>query len=304
MDYGKSNNTNVDHLSGLQPGSLWYAVLVTECTVIFVINAFTIIVFARNRHLCKRTTYLIINLTVADLLTGGVSGPLEMFYVEIDLKAGFSWRNFISVTFLSIFTISSLFNLSLISLERLHATIYPFRHCLIGSMVYCKAVICTWLLALSLSCLDAVIFLFIPVAFFYVWASHIVFTLLILTVSYVIIIVKVLNNPPPQPFGSIASDRKLSVTLFLVTIVSILTILPWAIYAVIDPLSIWNKRSRSREMYIVRYIVFALYYACSIANPLIYAIRMKEFRKAVCKELTCKKTTESSQISPNELHII
>ena len=55
-----------------------------------------------------------------------------------------------------------------------------------------------------------------------------VFTLLILTISYVLI-VKAKSNPSLQPFGSLASDRKLSETLLIVTIVSILTILPWAI---------------------------------------------------------------------------
>jgi len=75
----------------------------------------------------------------------------------------------------------------------------------------------------------AVLSLYEPVAYHYVLASFNVFTLLILSISYVVIVVKVKSNPPPQPFGSLASDRKLSVTLFIVTVVSILTILPWAI---------------------------------------------------------------------------
>ena len=46
----------------------WSKVFITEFIVIVIINAFTLVAFARNRHLRKRTTYLIINLTVADLL--------------------------------------------------------------------------------------------------------------------------------------------------------------------------------------------------------------------------------------------
>ena len=51
----------------------WFPVLITESLVILIINAITIIAFARIRHLRKHSTYLIINLTVADLLVGAVT---------------------------------------------------------------------------------------------------------------------------------------------------------------------------------------------------------------------------------------
>ena len=119
-------------------------VIVTESIVIFIINAYTPIVFARNRHLRKNSTYLIINLTVADLLVGAVSEPLELYWSEpIDFWPGFStsWKDFSILIFFSLFPISSLTNLSFISLERLHATLYPIMHFVIGKWVYFKAVI-------------------------------------------------------------------------------------------------------------------------------------------------------------------
>ena len=53
-----------------------FAVLTTEFCFIFVINTFTVVAFARSRRLRKRSTYLVINQTVADLLIGAVSGPV------------------------------------------------------------------------------------------------------------------------------------------------------------------------------------------------------------------------------------
>ena len=44
------------------------------------------------------------------------------------------------------------------------------------------------------------------------------------------------------------------------------------------------------------------YYANSIVNPLIYAITMQEFRKAV-KQL-CKRTAPTRGVQPTELHAI
>ena len=294
-----TNNTHKE-LSAKHPGSIWFTVFVIEWIVIFLINAFTILTFARNHHLCKRTTYLIINLTVADLLAGTVSGPLEIFYSEKSSETGFIRQKFISSIFISIFTISSLCNLSLISLERLHATLYPFRHCLIGKWAYLKAILCSWLLALLLATADAFLYLFKQTAYHYAWASHIVLTLLILTISYVLIVVKVQSHPPPQPFGAVSSDRKLSVTLFIVTVVSILTILPWAIYAAIKSLDTWDKVSKNTQIHIF-YTVHVLYYACSLANPLVYAIRMQEFREAIKKEITCGRASEPRRFQSIEL---
>ena len=47
------------------------------------------------------------------------------------------------------FWIASLDNLVLISLEWLHAKLYPFRHCLFGKRICCKIVIFSWFGALT-----------------------------------------------------------------------------------------------------------------------------------------------------------
>ena len=279
---------------------VWFAVCVTEFIAIFVINAVTIIAFARNHDIRKRSTYLIINLTVADLLMGAVTGPLELYLAKIDPGPGFSWQK-ISIFFcFNIFPVCSLINLSLIALERLHATLYPFKHCLIGEWVYFKIIICSWLLALTLSSLLAVVVVYEPIAYWYVWTSHIVLSLLVLTISYVIITLNVKRNPPPHHFAPVVSDRKLSVTLFIVTIVSILTVFPFAIYAVVKAAK-WNQLLSKTAQCHIFYTVCVLYYANSLVNPLIYAIRMKEFRKAV-KDLICKRGPESSRVLAVELH--
>ena len=283
---------------------MWFTVLVSEFIVILIINAFTLVVFVRNRHLRKRTTYLIINLTVADLLTGAVTGPLELSYDDIDQNLSFTWLTLSISTLYNIFIMSSLCNLSLISLERLHASLYPLRHrCLIGEGVYLKTVLCSWLIALLFSSVESVFYLYIPVASNYVWTSFVVLTLLVLIIAYAIIVIKIKGGPPIQTHvRSVASERKLSITLFIVTVVYILTILPWAIGAVI-PYRIFSKVSETTQMDI-DYAVLVLFYASSLVNPFIYAMRMREFRKAVYKQLTCKKTSGVPLVQSIELHVM
>ena len=291
-----TNDTHQDH-SAQPQDAIWFAVRVIEFTLILLVNALTLVIFARSHHLRKRTTYLKINLTVADLLVGTVSGPLELFFIDAGIESGDRWKYISIITFYEIFTLSSLCNLTLISLERLHATLFPFRHCLIQKWVYFKVIISSWLLSFLFACMCSILtYEKCP----YMWAIYISLNLLVLAYSYVFIIVKVRRHPSGQPCGALVSDRKLSVTLLIVTVVSILTVLPYAIYSLISQ-GAW-KELPEREQLDIDYTVHVLYYACSLVNPLIYAIRMQSFRNEVYKQLICWKTLERSRFQPNELH--
>ena len=210
--------------------SAWSKVFISELIGIFLINCFIVVAFARNRHLRKRTTYLIINLTVADLLVGAVSGPLEMFDPDLDGGHGFSWQTIVISKSRLTFPLVSQANLLLISLERLHATLFPFRHCLIDKWLYFKVIIGSWMITLLLAFMMSVFEELDLVLTPYSFACYTFLTLLITTVCNVIIIKKVKSNSPPQHFSAFASERRLSVTLSIVTIVSLLTIMPSSIW--------------------------------------------------------------------------
>ena len=285
----------------------WFAASIIEFSVIFLLNAFTLAIYTRNRHLRKPITYLIINLTVADLLTGTVFGLLSFFVtdkLERNLELG-TWQSFMYLTLYDVFPVASLANISLISLERLHATLFSFRHCLIGRRVYLTTIFCSWLFSLTLSSVFSLLDLRASLAtFLYVRASYIFLSLLILTVSYVTIISTVKNNPPsPNAGPALSKERKLTMTLFTVTAVSVLTILPWVIWTVID----YHIQSKLCPAVFLRidYSFEVLYFFNSIVNPLIYAIRMQEFRKAA-RKLFSTKTSELARVQrmePLTLHV-
>ena len=280
----------------------WLAVLVIGCSVIFLLNAFTLAIYTRNRHLRKPSTYLIINLTVADLLVGTVSVHL-LFFVpdklerDLELKQAFNWQSFVYLTSVYLFPVASLANISLISLERLHATLFPFRHCLVGRRVYLTTIFCSWLFSLTSSSVFSLLILRAsPATFLYVYASYIFLSLLILTVSYVIIISTVKSNPPfPNAGPALSQERKLTVTLFTVNVVSVLTILPWVIWIVIAH-HIQSKLCHAVSLRI-DYSFRVLHFFNSMVNPLIYAIRMHEFRKSA-RKIFSTKTSELVRAQP------
>ena len=267
---------------------IWIAVWLTQFIMVFIINAFTLVVFARSRHLRRRNTYLIMNLTVADLLIAAVSGPETILLLKENKrpKKGFGVLH-VYLIISDMCWIASLGNLVLISLERLHATLYPFRHCLVGKRIYCKIIIFSWFGALTLACgLQIIRMKDSLLADRYPWTIYVFLTLAVLTISYVIIISKFITKPHVQQLGSVISaERKLSVTLFIVSAASTISLLP---FAVVTCILISSDRDKWIEFTPYR-IALAFYYLNSILNPVIYAIRLPKFRRAL-RELFCKNT--------------
>ena len=211
--------------------STWLAVFVVELAVISIINGFTILTFARNRHLRKRTKYLIINLTIADFFVGTVSGPLHIYHtMTFEPGSGFGWGKFIVLFLEQVFTTCSLLHLALLSLERLHATLFPFRHCLMMNGVYFKAVVCIWFLAVILPSAIIAFFLIAQKGIKYIWASLIIPVLFTVIVSYVVIALNVKRKAPPYSSGAVSSERKLTVTLLIVIVLSTVTFFPFFLY--------------------------------------------------------------------------
>ena len=301
------NHCRVYNDSGLfeKEESIWMATFLTELIVIVLINLFTLATFARNRHLRKRSTYLVINLTIADLLLGvaAVLSPilepniLESYNI---LGEHFNWNAFLYLTLDSLFPVASLANLSLISLERLHATIYPFRHCLIREQVYFAVITLSWLLIPLLFAFMMAILVVLRAQLtlvFYVSAPYCFITVLIITVSYVVIILNVKSSPQSHIFGSkLLAGKKLSITLFVMTVASFLTILPLAVWVAM------LKHILCGLSPVIAYrfhLTFSALYLCnSIVNPIIYALRMQEFRKAA-RKLCCYR--ESKPVESIEL---
>lgn len=279
--------------------NIWFAVFLTEFVTTFVINAFTLVAFTRSRRRLKRSTYLIISLTVADFGIGAVAGPVDLWFFRTGTgKEPGHGYNASMISY--IFYVASLVNITLISLERLHATLYPIKHFLLGKCIYYKLIFFSWLAAFILTVLHCFIYMNEAVAGRYTWIIYVFVALVVLTTSYVIIFLQVIRKTNSQRLRLVISaERKLSVTLFIVSVASTLTLLPWVITTCISIRSghLWiqfsphGKRSN---------IVLSFYYLNSILNPVIYTFRLPEFKRLL-KGLFCKNTSCTALVRPIEL---
>ena len=105
----------------------WLAVSVTESVIIVSVNLLTIIVFMRNKNLRKRSTCLVINLTVVDMLVGVLFGVPQFPFLPCNIFVDYV-EAILSHLVLMFLLLASVTNIAVISLERMHATFRPIRH--------------------------------------------------------------------------------------------------------------------------------------------------------------------------------
>ena len=267
----------------------WMTVGLAESVAIVTLNFCTIIVFMRNRNLRKRSTYLVINLAVIDMFVGGPVVIYLFFWpgVLCNLWKWFSIEhgtNIFRSVLTSFFPIASLTNITIIALERVHATFCAFRHRVLPKWVYRFIIASVWIISGMLAICYQVLPNFNE-TYHYGISVLLTFSSIfpsIICVCYTCIVIKVRCGAQPHHHGAASRERKLTMTLLLVTVVSLLLYLPhvlWLFDRYISKFEIQWSLSSSVFFHLDSALLFLLY-ANSVVNPILYAIRMPEYRSA------------------------
>ena len=264
----------------------WFTVFTAEFVAIVTVNLLAIILFIKNRSLRTRSMYLVISLTVADMLVGVLSGG----YVQFDLlqrcrliKLNLSREVRFSLSCIHLFfLLISLTNIAVISVERFHATFRPFRHRLIKRWVYVVAITAVWVFPLIVLVIRGVELLYLIGYHLYIIESYCLLCLIVTFVSYTSILFKFRFGAHPQRHCAAAlRQKKLTVTLFITTLVSLLLWLPYSIFVFLS----WSTDIFSslsfQECFDLIYSSIFLCSANSLVNPILYTIRMPDFKKAL-----------------------
>ena len=271
----------------------WTVVLASEMLAVFVGNAIAIAVFWRQRSTLKRTSYLLINLSVADFLVGigDIENLVSNVWYLIHSKPGF-WGNF---AVLDVFSgLASLAFLALISLERLYAIAWPYRHRATTTRAYIYFIVITWSLPGVITTIYLCSFAFEIISTkiaTLIGASFMAFCLVVIPCSYLAIWISKRNEDPRIPIDRREQNKKLAMTLFLVSFLSVLSWLPLTVsYIISYVLSDRLKKS-------LHYTGRCLQLANSFINPIVYYARMPEFGRTL-------KNMFRTQVSPLELQQI
>ena len=150
------------------------------------------------------------------------------------------------------FALASLLNLTAISLDRTLATFRPFKHRLVKKKIFGVVVLVIWITAGLF--ITSVVLTFsnrrrtlkVSAGIFLTHFSSFLFCLLIIIlVSYSSTAIKIVCVNQPHHHGATNRERKLTKTLFIVTVVSLLLTLPYVILQIHFLVSVFSSKTIS-----------------------------------------------------------
>ncbi|EDO32749.1 predicted protein [Nematostella vectensis] len=282
----------------------WCVAFACQGILILFSNIVTIVTFWLNKHLRKRSVFLLINLSVADFLVGLLPVPLYVYFVGVG--SGFwpppspALQNILThiFTYVDIFLgLTSIVTLACISLERMRATVWPLRHRMTTNRMYSGVICLTWVFAALIASLATYIKTsHVEYDIYAAWmsVSILLVSLCIILVSYSFVFASFRrsgkrNRSVGHVNKTIYRDNRLAITLFLVTIASLLA---WVPFVVLNGIYYYTD---IKFTYTVQNVVKLLHYMNSLINTVIYASRMAEFKRALFHFMfKCSRLNEDS----------
>lgn len=313
--YDFNSTQGTPTMNGAMPMSeqvTWCVALAFVAIAIIVGNCLTIAVFTKRKLLRMRASYFLVTLAIADLMVGTFAVPLYIHQLTSYWKTNTNVKGtYIAYKAIDIFTaFASIFALTVIALERLYAVMCPLRHRLTSKKTYHQLIAVVWMLSLFVAVLYFMngfeVFKFR--IFFYFIIFFIFSSLLVICVAYVLVWANVSYHKREKPkresrykeeldqLKRSAQEKQLVTTLLIITLVFVLTWIPFYILNIVVFLSDTWESSH------IPYEVFAftklLHYSNSFANPIVYSIRIPKFTRTLLGSLKRKRTAlfESLQL--------
>lgn len=268
---------------------MWVSTYAVVGLLAIVLNTATIVTFIVSRNLQRRSFYSLINLAVADMVQGIVRllncpCAFEVLGINCTLQTK---SLMLSLMWLSAF--ASLLALLVISLQRVYAVVYPFQNQTLSTRKYAVVFGANW----SFPLLMALLNYFVPIRLEFTLASFSFGLVLIFVIflSYIAVFIevrkqnKLLQHQQQQQQSTIRQRRpeaKLVKTLFIITGLCLITWLPFLAFRFVLHPSI-----NVIIHFNVYYGILLAQFSSAFFNPIVYALRMKEFRNSFLK-VTCK----------------
>lgn len=253
-------------------------------------NSLSIAVFLNNSRLRRmRTSLLLINLAIADLLVGSVAVPMYMVFQWPESAIASNRIFIISYEAIDLLTgFASMFSLSAIGVERMFSVFSPHRHRAAGKVPYYAAVIACWLLS-SLQVLLHVLSqnkIVHFTVFFYNMMFALSFVLVIMLATYTAVWYKVrarqleLSGRRRSSRLSVEREQKLILTLAIVTGFFLVTWLP---FHLLNIALFFCVQCRQKAGINFIHAIKLLHYSNSFVNLIIYSCRFPDFRRTLCQ---------------------
>ena len=271
----------------------WSCALASEAVVIVLGNLLTIVLFTFNRKLRnKKRLYLVMNMAFADLVLGGASLPLFVYFMVTRSRLYFSeFPSFLKIIFM-VSSVASFTTAALISAERFYAIFWPLKHRTLSTRAYKLVILMAWILPILFSTAYILLFRLSLRGFFAFSTLYSLFLIVTICGLSIIIWRKIQQKSVPCHQNRDTQIRRLTKTLSLVSVVTLSTMIPAII---LNLLRIFGQKISSNTLVFTYFI----YFSRSFINPMMYALRMPEFRQGL--HLFCFRSQENINAGRNNM---
>jgi rotatin len=288
MNATLGRNTSSEYTLSSKDHVLWATLFFTEAITVLFVNCLSLVIFLKKKFLVKKSTYLIICLTMSDFLVGisVLMTAVDIYTEEMRSNVG-GYLKRIKTSLTAGTVMLSLLLLALIALERLFAIVWPLRHRLSKASHYFYGIGSCWLVAISLS-----LSITFPQKSLNIFGNVAVILgsimLVIIFACYLTIWIKIkCFRAPTESKRSNLENKKLAKTLFIITVSSLLIYVPKL------AVTFTNMHCQNCNITLsMGYGTDFIMYINSFLNLIVYSCRMPEFRKEL-KALSCVRILSS-----------
>ena len=265
-------------------------------------NVLVIMAFIKTTNLRNHVNYFVVGLAIADILVGMISLPMWILLLVIQWKGqpmpGYATNlSLLFDTLDSFAAINSILHLMAISLERFFATAYPIKHRGTSKRFYRYSVLLIWLVSLLLACSKLLPSSeVLKKSRLYLISLVFILPLIVICAAYISIWFKV-RKRFLSGRGSAALDPAVRMALTLLIVIGLFVVAWLPFFVVRLVLNHCNGFCVSWRLF---YAVKMLHFSNSAVNPLVYGLRVPEYRKTFskfllfstkfkCRRLKCSK---------------
>ena len=285
VNNGRSAYSSWNHAFSKAEGIAWCTAYMLASIFIVVGNLLTIAVFVLTKNrFRKKSLFLVINMAFADLMLGAVSLPVYIYIIGVDhfglWEGTMNWLLhlfyiIVDTVFLQASTISAM----LMAGERFYAVYWPLKHRALSTRTYRTVIVAAWITALVVSLVYLAFLRFMS-------QRHAIYT----WIPYAVIVASTIcgcnigvwrkfrqGRLVWQNQNRVMQNQRLTKTLLLVSVLSLLSWLPLSI-VIFFIVSVEHIASGTFTIY---YITVLLNYSNSFVNPVVYALRIPEFKQVM-----------------------
>ena len=276
-------NENDEIVFSKVEGIAWCSAFILASVFIVVGNLLIIVLFAVNKKVRKKSLFLVISMAFADLMLGILSVPIYILLIgffsdlwgaqEVLSSYSFFIAHIVTDT---VFAQASLISAAAISGERFYAIYWPLKSQIVTTRAYRIVLVAVWTLAIVISSVAIALSRLVSQKHaVFAWAPYaLILTFIICAFNFSIWRKFQHGRVASQQQNRALHNRRLTTTLL---IASGLALLSWLPLIIINVLEVYGISISWRHNLVVNLVN----YCNSFINPLVYVLRIPEFRNAL-----------------------